>query len=176
MGEFSYKIDLNASLPPPTETIVLQCRIPMKDNELRKNLRIVWANAVREKAVSVATTMMIAQHHLKGNNLVHSDSSKSTMSINLSSVAKLHDEMLDESSKISRILKKSTFQLPKKSLRYRVTYSSNFFSGPSEITVHPVLTDQSHKNDIKRMTTLEKSWTDLPMIFSPKVKYHITDI
>lgn len=57
---------------------------------------------------------------------------------------------------------RESYAFPKQPLKYTVEYSSSFFTGPSEIIIRP-------SADGKEKTAIENIYTDLPIIFHPKV-------
>ena len=110
VGEFNYKIDAEASLPQPVETLTWSCN---SVNKFEKSIRVSPNNSLRDKAIYTALSPFVTagkEGHRKPRRGVSS----------------------------STTMEREIYQLPRKPLRYKVVIHSSILSGPDEVTLKPL--------------------------------------
>ena len=128
VGELLYKIEGKVLSPEPNESLNWLARTGLP---FEKNVRIGFQNTIRSQALNAYLTLNLS------SKLGSGFSAKSFRERNT---------ILN--------LEKEKFELPKKSLRYKLEYSNSAFTGPKEL----VLKYSSESNQ----------HTDLPLTFTPK--------
>jgi hypothetical protein len=104
----------------------------------KKSLRITHSNGFRDRALYTASQLSSAKPPLPNGV------EKSSADIN-----------------------SGMFRIPKMPLRYQISYSSQIFFGPSEITLKPPRDVQ--RDDGTPVAGMDQAQTDLPIVFTPPV-------
>ena len=149
VGEFSYKVEARALPPAVSETVNWTCKL---NSAIKKPIRLTHQSPLREKALLHFIT--VAMQEKESANVTAANTFRKTLP--LSAFAE------------KREVDKELYQLPKTALRYKVTYSSPFYEGPSEIAILP-LVEQNQRDRRFSMVPFEQRLTELVVGFAPKV-------
>ncbi|KAI9205277.1 uncharacterized protein BJ171DRAFT_615867 [Polychytrium aggregatum] len=140
LGEFSYRIDGRATLPQPLESYQWTCKASLN---LEKPVRVIPMNVHRDKAVHyILHTPTVSKTHTGGKTRIKEKAS-------------------------SQLLDRDQYTIPKRSGRFKVEYSSQYFHGPAEILVKAP-SDMSVK-DKKNVYNVDQNYTELPITFTPQL-------
>ena len=158
VGEFVYKIEGRGLAPVVSETVQWTCKV---HSTVKKPIRLPHQNPLREKALHHYITAAMQEKNAAGGAIGVSSRKLPMPSITTTTTT---TTIPAEKHEVDREL----YQLPKTPLRYKVTYSSPFYEGPSEIAILP-LVEQNQRDRRFSMVPFEQRLTELLVNFTPKV-------
>lgn len=140
VGEFMYRIEGVSRQPAVIpQAVQWTCK---SFSVIKKTVRIPHENTQRDRALQ---SVLAFEENEKDQS---EDSPRKQI------VAKIDDKK---------------FQLPFAPLKYKVHFSSPFFSGPDEILIAPINDNHTAKDKQFGMSSQENSLCELPITFAPKV-------
>ncbi|KAJ3372164.1 Cilia- and flagella-associated protein 47 [Kappamyces sp. JEL0680] len=134
VGEFMYRIEGKALGPALLDQVSWTCTSGI---QMEKPLRLGYSNSLRDKAISSYLALNAAAK----------------------SIANKARSIKD---RVAAAGERNVFQLPAIPLKYKVEYSSPYFSGPAEVTIKPRAEGKGNG------MMAEEAGTELPVNFHPK--------